>query len=149
MFLIPSIVGILIFMIPVQFQGTWTIMVKILAEDATGSLEIVFFRASYMASSFKTGELYNIYGKVTKSGSTLQMVHPGSFEPQEQAVRRILPVYRTAKGITQKDLRNIAEAVLAEQEELAEVLPPDILEKRRIAGRAAALRNAGGSFRIP
>lgn len=116
-------------------------MVKILAEDATGSLEIVFFRASYMASSFKTGEMYNVYGKVTKSGSTLQMVHPGSFEPQEHAVQRILPVYRTAKGISQKDLRNIAEAVLAEQEELTEILPPDILEKRRIAGRAAALRN--------
>ena len=32
MFLIPSAVGILIFMIPVKFQGTWTILVKILAD---------------------------------------------------------------------------------------------------------------------
>ena len=38
MFLIPSAVGILIFMIPVKFQGTWTILVKILADFISGHL---------------------------------------------------------------------------------------------------------------
>ena len=41
MFLIPSIVGILIFMIPVRFQGTWTIMVKILADFISSHLETI------------------------------------------------------------------------------------------------------------
>lgn len=41
MFLIPSIVGILIFMIPVQFHGTWTILVKILADFISTHLETV------------------------------------------------------------------------------------------------------------
>ena len=41
MFLIPSIVGILIFMIPVRFRGTWTIMVKILADFISNHLETI------------------------------------------------------------------------------------------------------------
>jgi len=41
MFLIPSIVGILIFMIPVRFQGTWTILVKILADFISSHLEMI------------------------------------------------------------------------------------------------------------
>ena len=31
-FLVPSIVGIVLFMIPVKFDGSWTIAVKILAD---------------------------------------------------------------------------------------------------------------------
>lgn len=115
--------------------------VKIAAEDGTGTLEIVFFRASYMASSFRVGENYYVYGKVTKSGSTLQMIHPGSVEPEEQADRRILPVYRASRGVSQKDLRRVTEAALAELSEDEETLPRSILEKRHVAGRTAALRN--------
>ncbi len=37
-FIIPSIIGILIFMIPVQFDGTWTIIVKIIADIIGGAL---------------------------------------------------------------------------------------------------------------
>ena len=31
-FLIPSIIGIIIFMIPIQMDGTWTIVVKVIAD---------------------------------------------------------------------------------------------------------------------
>ena len=31
-FLIPSIIGIIIFMIPIQAEGTWTIVVKVIAD---------------------------------------------------------------------------------------------------------------------
>ena len=41
MFLTPSIIGILIFMIPVRFRGTWTIMVKILADFISNHLETI------------------------------------------------------------------------------------------------------------
>lgn len=41
MFLVPSVIGILIFMIPVRFQGTWTIIVKILADFISGHLETI------------------------------------------------------------------------------------------------------------
>ena len=31
-FIVPSVIGILIFMIPVKYQGDWTICVKIIAD---------------------------------------------------------------------------------------------------------------------
>ena len=37
-FLIPSIIGILLFMIPVQFNGSWTIVIKIVADIIGGAL---------------------------------------------------------------------------------------------------------------
>ena len=38
-FLIPSIIGIVLFMIPVKYDGEWTIAVKILADMIGGLLE--------------------------------------------------------------------------------------------------------------
>ena len=37
-FLIPSIIGIILFMIPVKYDGSWTIFVKILADKIGGAL---------------------------------------------------------------------------------------------------------------
>ena len=31
-FILPSVVGILLFMIPIQFDGSWTITVKLIAD---------------------------------------------------------------------------------------------------------------------
>ena len=36
MFLVPSIIGIILFMIPIKYQGEWTIFVKILADFISG-----------------------------------------------------------------------------------------------------------------
>ena len=38
MFVIPSVVGILLFMVPVYFDGTWTIPVKIIADIIAGAI---------------------------------------------------------------------------------------------------------------
>ena len=38
MFLIPSLVGVLIFMIPVKYDGSWTVIVKIIADIISGVL---------------------------------------------------------------------------------------------------------------
>ncbi len=37
-FLVPSIIGIILFMIPVKFDGNWTIVVKILADIISGAI---------------------------------------------------------------------------------------------------------------
>ena len=37
-FLIPSVIGILLFMIPVKYNGDWTIAVKIIADKIGGVL---------------------------------------------------------------------------------------------------------------
>ena len=37
-FLIPSIIGIFLFMIPVQYDGSWTVVVKIIADLISQSI---------------------------------------------------------------------------------------------------------------
>ena len=37
-FIVPSIIGILLFMIPVKYDGSWTICVKILADFIGGAI---------------------------------------------------------------------------------------------------------------
>ena len=37
-FIIPSVIGIFLFMIPVKFDGSWTIAVKILADAISGAI---------------------------------------------------------------------------------------------------------------
>ncbi|MBQ4402844.1 MAG: YjiH family protein [Selenomonadaceae bacterium] len=37
-FLVPSIIGIILFMIPVQYDGSWTIVVKIIADMISGAI---------------------------------------------------------------------------------------------------------------
>ena len=40
-FIVPSVIGILIFMIPVKYQGDWTICVKIIADIIGNALASV------------------------------------------------------------------------------------------------------------
>ena len=37
-FIVPSVIGILLFMIPVKYNGDWTICVKILADFIGGAI---------------------------------------------------------------------------------------------------------------
>ena len=40
-FLIPSIIGIVLFMIPIKYKGSWTIIVKIIADEISYAAENV------------------------------------------------------------------------------------------------------------
>ncbi|MCI8283667.1 MAG: ATP-dependent DNA helicase RecG [Firmicutes bacterium] len=116
-------------------------MIKILVHDDTGGLEIIFFNASYYDKSFKVGEQYGFYGKVTFGKSGPQMVHPDFEKNSHEIKKEILPVYRTVKGITQKDLRKIAREAVSESININETLPVRILERNNICGRDFALKN--------
>lgn len=116
-------------------------ILRLLTADDTGTMEIIFFEAAFYERSFHADETYFFYGRVTRGRSGLQMVHPefekstGDFEPV------ILPVYRTTKGISQKDLRKISRFALEQEFSVQETLPEWLLEKSRVCGREAALRN--------
>ena len=116
-------------------------MMRLLVSDDTGTMEILFFQASFYERSFHTEETYYFYGRVSRGKSGLLMAHPefekmsGPFEPS------ILPVYRTVKGISQKDLRKISRFALEQTDSAEETLPGWLIKKSRICSREAALRN--------
>ncbi len=115
-------------------------VVTLTAGDSTGRVRILFFHSSFLASRFQTGERYRFFGKIDQNGSVLQMVQPQvTFSPEEDP-GGILPVYRTVKGISQKELRRLAGEALEFLEE-EETLPPSIVRERRLMDYASAIRN--------
>jgi ATP-dependent DNA helicase RecG len=114
---------------------------KLLVQDDTDALEIVFFGTPYLANAFKRGEEYTFYGAVTQGVRALQMVHPDFSRANESGGRDILPIYPLSAGITQRDMRRWTEALLASADSVPECLPAETIARNRLCGIAYALEN--------
>ncbi len=126
---------------------------KLLAQDETGSLEVVFFaQAGYLEKAFQQGRTYGFFGRVSLQKGRMQMMHPEFQEEQsagegscgEAAVQReegILPVYPLSAGLTQRDLRRYSRLALSHAQELSEYLPAQTLQRNRLCGLHYALQN--------
>lgn len=114
-------------------------LLRLLVTDDTGSLEVVFFNAGYLTKSFKAGDEYVFYGKVSANFGKMQMVHPDF--SRDDSVSGILPVYPLTKGITQREMRiwqKSAEELYCRAEE---ILSPGTIENNRLCSIEYALRN--------
>lgn len=116
-------------------------MLRLIAADDSGEIEIIFFHASYYERSFQTGQKCFFYGKVTRGRSGPQMVHPEFEKDSGHFEASILPVYRTVKGISQKDMRKISRFALSQDLPAEETLPERLIKKRGICSRQFALKN--------
>lgn len=113
---------------------------RILAEDESGSIEIVFFFAPYVEKKIQKDISYGFYGKVKQNQGRLQMLQPDMTVWSQTTGPSILPVYPLTSGITQNDLRKwCQEALLLYQAK--ETLPIETLERNRLCGIAYALEN--------
>lgn len=115
---------------------------NLLVQDDTGSLEVVFFHASYLEKTLSREVDYEFFGKVTmgKNGR-LQMAHPSISTWEGSTSGRILPVYPLTLGIRQSDLRRLTEEALSCMEELADYIPASVEERNRLCPLKDALSN--------
>ena len=117
----------------------------VLAEDATGRLDIIFFMAGFMGRTFTVGEEYRFYGKVKLEKGRAAMFQPSFSKADDDAQTGILPVYTLTRGVTQKEMRRFSRLAL----ELAEgqfsgegeTLPASVIEKANLCGLEFALEN--------
>ncbi len=117
----------------------------VLAEDATGRLDIIFFMAGFMGKTFVLGEEYRFYGRVKLENGRAAMFQPTFSKADDSAPDGILPVYTLTKGITQKEMRRFSRLAL----ELAEgqfsgekeTLPASVIESANLCGLEYALEN--------
>ncbi len=117
-------------------------VLRLKVADDSGELDIIFFNARFLAKSFEVGRKYNFFGRVTAgSKDTLQMAHPDFELPERRPEHPILPVYRSTKGITQKELRRISEEAISVLSEADEFIPEKTLSERHICGIEYAMRN--------
>lgn len=124
---------------------------KLLVEDETGQLEIVFFvQAGYLEKAFQQGSTYGFFGKVNVSKQgRLQMTHPDFQKIEEAAAEggvaadedKILPVYPLVSGLTQKDMRRWSKLALEQQNQLDDYLPPATVERNRLCDLSYALNH--------
>lgn len=125
---------------------------KALLRDESGVLELAWFQGvQYMSKYLKEGDEYLVFGKVTKYGSTLNIVHPEMENVQtkaDQMVRPTLePVYPSTekldkRGLDSKGRRKIVYGVLKRLKEtdIPENLPRYMTEKLRICSRYQAFQ---------
>lgn len=111
--------------------------------DETGSVTVLWFNQPYMKSSLKIGEWYLFTGKVQQKGRQLEVVSPECERIGENfAGGRIIPVYPSVEGLSQKTLRGLVEQALRETADtLPEELPLWLRKGYRIAERNFAIEN--------
>ena len=118
--------------------------------DGTGMMTLVWFQGlKWIKESLKAGTIYNVMGKPTLYGSTLQLVHPdleASSLYDERPTHAFLPIYRTTEkaknhGIGTKAIARITSTLMQHvPRHLPETLPANIVQKYSLMDRGRALR---------
>ena len=81
-------------------------LLKVLIEDNTGNVELLFFNGKYLESYFKPGEQMTFFGRISLNNGRRQMAHPEFHKLGDvKDVRGLLPVYPLTEGLTQANLR--------------------------------------------
>ena len=114
---------------------------KLLVQDETGAMEVVFFHAGFLEKSLKQNEEYLLYGKASVNMGRTQMLHPdiSKYEPDQE--QSILPVYPLTGGVSQGEMRKWERAALELLPELTEYLPEKTIERNRLCGLQYAIEN--------
>ena len=125
---------------PGRFRGRRGQVLKLLVSDDTGSIEVVFFNASFLARAFVMGNEYVFYGKPSMNRGRMQVIHP-DFCKAADFEQGIIPIYPLTKGITQKEMRRLQKEILPMYDEIEEFLSPTIIEKNDLRSQGFALTN--------
>ncbi|HKK95780.1 MAG TPA: ATP-dependent DNA helicase RecG [Anaerovoracaceae bacterium] len=120
---------------------------RLICEDKTGKISIVFFNGGYLINTFHKGEKFLFYGKSMKAYSKnaafkYQFTNPEYIKSgSENDIRCIMPLYRTPKGISQKDFQKWVNKALEINEELVEWIPKDIQVENNMCDIKYAISN--------
>ncbi len=122
--------------------------VQATVRDSTGSMQLLWFNAAYMADKLARGQVVRLYGKIELGeGSLARMVNPSiewldpESDPAQWATVRVVPVYRATAGLASRQIARLVDAALAEGlSAIRETLPADLLEARGLLGRAESIR---------
>lgn len=111
--------------------------------DETGAVGVLWYNQPYMKSSLKIGEWYLFSGRLQKKYGRTEVVSPECERIGENfAGGRILPVYPSVEGLSQKMLRNLMEEALKEMSGgMQEELPLWLRKEYHLAERNFAIEN--------
>ncbi len=116
---------------------------EVYVTDPTGIMQVSFFRQPWIADQLKRGDQVALSGKVTFAYGFKQMKSPfmekldGSETPESLA--RILPVHPASEGISPAWMRRIISCALADEGDVTDFLPAEIVADHRLMTLARAL----------
>ena len=100
---------------------------KVLLKDETGAVIATWFNRTYLKRTLVQGKTYLFYGQVKRLNRTLQVQNPEfeEYDEENQAeMCKILPIYASTAGLTQKVFRKtVATALKMVDMQLEEYLP--------------------------
>ena len=114
---------------------------KLLVQDETGAMEVVFFHAPYLEKTLKKDEEYLFYGKVSINLGRIQMLHPDLTKCDNGSEQGILPVYPLTGGITQSEMRKWQREAQRYLPNVEDHLSDAVLCRNRLCGIAYAIEN--------
>ena len=113
---------------------------RIMVQDNSANLEIIFFNGRYLAGLFEIGREYTFYGKISIRAGRRQMAHPEFHKLGEEAdARGIFPVYPLTEGITQQYLRKLQREAASAASQVEEWLSDEIVERYNLCSPYYAL----------
>ena len=109
--------------------------------DASGKLQAVWFNQPYRETQLKSGEEFYFSGEFEFNYNRYQLTNPNAEKVSEMPVQtdRVLPVYRSIKGLKTTLVRKILSELHPMITMLPETLPAEIIEREGLLSRSQAL----------
>ena len=109
---------------------------KVICEDETGKIEIVYFnsREGYLRKLFPLNKFVVVSGKVNYFNKKYQITNPDyvtSLENEEYVAKNI-PKYNLTKGINEKKYRNISEQVINSLPKIDDWLDENFIKENKL-----------------
>lgn len=108
--------------------------------DDSGKLQAVWFNQPYRATQLKSGEEFFFSGEFEFNYNRYQLSNPSAERVSDMPVQtdRLLPVYRSIKGLKTGLVRKILAELLPIIKQVPETLPARIISEEKLLGRADA-----------
>ncbi len=113
-------------------------MLRVLCEDGSADVTLIFFNNPYVADKLEVGREYLFYGKLGGGFAGREMIAP-TFLPAGQSAP-LTPLYPLTAGLKNHEVARGVENALALVEDVPESLPAALLEKYHLPPRGQALR---------
>ncbi len=118
---------------------------KLILADETDTLEIFYFGRPFLKNVFLKNQIYIFFGKVNDKFGRIKMENPDyELMSDKELINmgRIVPIYKSTFGLSQKFLRSIIKSVLDEiEDEYSDFLPNYLREKYSLKNKKSAVKN--------
>ena len=116
-------------------------VVEVSLIDATGVLQVAFFKQPWIAQQLKAGDRLAVMGKVEFSYGFKQMSSPHYEKLDDSdAAGSILPVHPVGEGISVAWMRRIVAGALERAEGFCDLLPARLRARRHLMSASRAIR---------